>query len=94
MTDPDPALDAKVREALGRVDGSPASPPEVIPHIRVVVWVTFFVLTAFAAVTGYTLGAIEDNTIRGALIGTWATMAVSSVAFWVGASSGGRLTKK
>lgn len=89
MSTPDPDFDERVRAALSRL-----KPEDAIPHVRVVAWVTFCVLIAFAIVTGFTLFRIEDDTIRGALIGTWSTMAVSTVGFWVGSSSGGKLNKK
>ena len=71
----------------------PAPPTNSIPHLRVVVSVTFFVLICFAAVSAYVLVHSDDGTIRGAIIGTWTTMATSAGAFWLGASSGGKLAK-
>lgn len=64
-----------------------------IPHIKVVVSVTFFVLICFSAVSVYILSTSKDGTIVGAIIGTWTTMATSAGAFWLGASSGGKLSK-
>lgn len=64
-----------------------------IPHVRVVVSVTFFVLLCFAAVSVYILANSNDGTIVGAIIGTWTTMATSAGAFWLGASSGGKLAR-
>lgn len=74
--------------------GIPASPErQSIPHIKVVVSVTFFVLICFAAVSAYVLVNSDDDTIRGSIIGTWTTMATSAGAFWLGASSGGKLAR-
>lgn len=68
-------------------------PRDGIPHVRVVVAVTFFVLFSFAAVTIYVLATTDDATIRGAIIGTWTALATSAGGFWLGASSGGKLRK-
>lgn len=68
-------------------------PRDGIPHIRVVVAVTFFVLVAYAAVSVYVLASSDDGTIVGAIIGTWTTLATSAGGFWLGASSGGKLRK-
>jgi hypothetical protein len=68
-------------------------PRDGIPHIKVVVGVTFFVLSAFAAVSVYVLAKSDDGTIVGAVIGTWTALATSAGGFWLGASSGGKLRK-
>ena len=68
-------------------------PRSSIPHIKVVVGVTFFVLICFAAVSIYVLAKSDDGTIVGAIIGTWTALATSAGAFWLGASSGGKLSK-
>lgn len=101
-------LDTKVREALGRIQGEVLAetpivahadtvnvdqPRDGIPHVRVVVGVTFFVLACFAGVTVYVLATTDDATIRGAIIGTWTALATSAGGFWLGASSGGKLRK-
>lgn len=67
--------------------------PEGIPHLRVVVAVTFIVLMCFAAVSAYVLTHSDDGTIVGAIIGTWTALATSAGTFWLGASSGGKLRK-
>lgn len=66
-------------------------PRDGIPHIKVVVAVTFTVLLAFVAVSVYVLATSDDGTIVGAIIGTWTALATSAGGFWLGASSGGKL---
>lgn len=68
-------------------------PRDGIPHIRVVVAVTFFVMLAFAAVSVWVLLESDDKTIVGAIIGTWTSLATAAGGFWLGASSGGKLRK-
>lgn len=80
-------------ETPDQTDPPPAPVSDGIPHIRVVVAVTFFVLACFAAVTVYVLATTDDATIRGAIIGTWTALATSAGGFWLGASSGGKLRK-
>jgi len=61
-----------------------------VPHLRVVVAVTFFVLVGFAAVSAYALMLTDDNTTKGNVIGTWINFAMLGVGFWLGSSSGGK----
>jgi predicted MFS family arabinose efflux permease len=61
-----------------------------IPHLMVVVAVTFFVLIGFAAVSAYALMLTDDNTTKGNVIGTWINFAMLGVGFWLGSSSGGK----
>lgn len=61
-----------------------------IPHIVVVVAVTFFVLIGFAAVSAYALGWTGDDVTKGNVIGTWINFAMLAVGFWLGSSSGGK----
>lgn len=61
-----------------------------IPHLRVVVSVSAFVLIGFAAVSGYTLGFTDDEVTKGNVIGTWINFAMLAVGFWLGSSSGGK----
>jgi predicted MFS family arabinose efflux permease len=61
-----------------------------IPHLLVVVAVTFFVLIGFAAVSAYALILTDDNTTKGNVIGTWINFAMLGVGFWLGSSSGGK----
>ena len=62
----------------------------VIPHIRVVIGVSGFVLLGFAAVTVYVLGWTTDDVTKGNVIGTWVNFAMLAVGFWLGSSSGGK----
>lgn len=61
-----------------------------IPHIAVVVSVTFFVLFGFGAVSGFVLGYTTDDVTKGNVIGTWINFAMLAVGFWLGSSSGGK----
>jgi hypothetical protein len=61
-----------------------------IPHIRVVVSVSAFVLAGFALVSGYVLGWTDDEVTKGNVIGTWVNFARLAVGFWLGSSSGGK----
>lgn len=61
-----------------------------IPHLRVVVAVSAFVLTGFAIVSGYVLGWTDDEVTKGNVIGTWVNFAMLAVGFWLGSSSGGK----
>lgn len=64
-----------------------------IPHLNVVVAVTFFVLIGFTAVTGYVLAYSSDDVTKGALIGVWMSSATGAVGFWLGSSSGGKASQ-
>lgn len=61
-----------------------------IPHLRVVVAVSAFVLIGFAIVSGYVLGWTDDEVTKGNVIGTWVNFAMLAVGFWLGSSSGGK----
>lgn len=61
-----------------------------IPHLRVVVSVSAFVLAGFAVVSWYTLGHTEDEVTKGNVIGTWINFAMLAVGFWLGSSSAGK----
>lgn len=61
-----------------------------VPHLWIVVAVTFFVLFGFAAVSGYTLIWQADKVTQGNVIGTWINFAMLAVGFWLGSSSGGK----
>lgn len=61
-----------------------------IPHIRIVVAVSGFVLTGFAIVSAYVLGWTNDEVTKGNVIGTWVNFAMLAVGFWLGSSSGGK----
>jgi hypothetical protein len=61
-----------------------------VPHLRVVVTVSAFVLIGFAVVSAYVLGWTEDEVTKGNVIGTWINFAMLAVGFWLGSSSGGK----
>jgi hypothetical protein len=61
-----------------------------IPHLRIVVGVSSFVLLGFAAVSGYVLGWTQDDVTKGNVIGTWINFAMLAVGFWLGSSSAGK----
>lgn len=61
-----------------------------IPHLRVVVSVSAFVLAGFAVVSAFVLGWTEDEVTKGNVIGTWLNFAMLAVGFWLGSSSGGK----
>lgn len=61
-----------------------------IPHLRIVVAVSAFVLAGFAAVSIFVLGWTEDEVTKGNVIGTWLNFAMLAVGFWLGSSSGGK----
>lgn len=64
--------------------------PQQIPHIRIVVAVSAFVLAGFALVSGYVIGWSTDLVTKGNVIGTWQNFALLAVGFWIGSSSGGK----
>lgn len=64
--------------------------PGTIPHLRVVVTVSGFVLLGFAAVSAYVLGWSGDEVTKGNIIGSWVNFAMLAVGFWLGSSSGGK----
>jgi SNF family Na+-dependent transporter len=68
-------------------------PPERVAHIGVIVLVTFIILIAFAAVTGWVLIYSEDQTTRGAIVQTWNNLAIAAGTFWLGSSLGGKMKK-
>lgn len=61
-----------------------------IPHIRIVVAVSAFVLAGFATVSGYVIGWSDDAVTKGNIIGTWQNFALLAVGFWLGSSSAGK----
>lgn len=63
-----------------------------IPHLRVVIAVSAFVLFGFAIVSGYVLGWTTDDVTKGNIIGSWVNFAMLAVGFWLGSSSGGKQT--
>lgn len=63
-----------------------------IPHLRIVVAVSAFVLVGFAVVSGYVLHFTSDEVTKGNIIGTWQNFALLAVGFWIGSSSAGKAT--
>lgn len=61
-----------------------------IPHLRIVVSVSAFVLLGFGLVSIYVLGWTGDEVTKGNVIGTWVNFAMLAVGFWLGSSSGGK----
>jgi hypothetical protein len=61
-----------------------------IPHLRIVVAVSAFVLGGFAMVSGYVIGWSADEVTKGNIIGTWQNFALLAVGFWLGSSSAGK----
>lgn len=76
--------------APGTAETVNINPPAGIPHVRILAGVTIAVLTGFGVVTLLVLAGAAGNGIdaatKGALIQTWATLAVASVSFWLGSS--------
>jgi hypothetical protein len=64
--------------------------PAHVPHLRVVVTVSAFVLLGFACVSVYVLGWTDDEVTKGNVIGTWINFAMLAVGFWLGSSSAGK----
>jgi len=65
-------------------------PTPEIPHLRIVVGVSAFVLLGFGVVSGYVIGWSDDLVTKGNIIGTWQNFALLAVGFWIGSSSGGK----
>lgn len=61
-----------------------------LPHLRIVVTVSFFVMIGFALVSGYVLLMSDDEVTKGNIIATWQNFALLAVGFWIGSSSGGK----
>lgn len=61
-----------------------------IPHLRIVVAVSGFVLLGFAVVSGWVIGWSDDAVTKGNIIGTWQNFALLAVGFWIGSSSAGK----
>ena len=61
-----------------------------IPHLRIVVAVSAFVLVGFTGVSAYVIGWSTDLVTKGNIIGTWQNFALLAVGFWLGSSSGGK----
>lgn len=64
-----------------------------IPHSRTVTALCIVILIGFSAASYWALTESEDATIIGAVIQTWVNGFVAVTAFWLGSSSGGKLSK-
>lgn len=74
----------------------PGDIPSHIPYVKIIAWVSFFVLIAFAAISGFILYAEPGKTgidaaTKGSIIQTWNNLAIMAATFWVGSSLGGKL---
>ena len=61
-----------------------------IPHLRIVVAVSAYVLAGFGLVSGFVLGFTDDEVTKGNIIGSWVNFAMLAVGFWLGSSSAGK----
>ncbi len=61
-----------------------------IPHLRIVVAVSAFVLIGFAIISAWVIGYSSDAVTKGNIIGTWQNFALLAVGFWIGSSSSGK----
>lgn len=65
-----------------------------VPHLRVVISVTAFVLVGFSLVSAYVLVYSDDEVTKGNIIGTWQNFALLGVGFWLGSSSAGKASRE
>lgn len=63
-----------------------------VPHLRIVVAVSLFVLIGFSVVSAWVLVWSDDKVTQGNITGTWQNFALLAVGFWLGSSSGGKAT--
>ena len=61
-----------------------------IPHLRIVVSVSAFVMIGFGLVSAYVIGWSDDKVTQGNILGTWQNFALLVIGFWIGSSSGGK----
>lgn len=61
-----------------------------IPHLRIVVAMSAYVLAGFSLVSAFVLGWTDDEVTKGNVIGTWQNFALLAVGFWLGSSSAGK----
>lgn len=62
-----------------------------VPHLRIVVFFCFVAVAGYAAFSVWAVFYSADAALRGDVIGTWKSFAVGAFAFWIGASSGGKI---
>lgn len=65
-----------------------------IPHLHIVVAACAVAVAGYAAFSIYAVVILRDATMTGDVIGTWKSFAVAAFAFWIGASSGGKMQDK
>ncbi len=61
-----------------------------VPHLRIVVAVSAYVLLGFGLVSAFVLGWTSDDVTKGNIIGAWVNFAMLAIGFWLGSSSGGK----
>lgn len=61
-----------------------------IPHIRIVLWVSFLAILGYGGFSLWVVIWSGDTSLRGDVIGTWKSFAVLAFGFWIGSSSGGK----
>lgn len=74
----------------------PGTGPSVVPYVRYIIWVSFFILAVFAIISGIVIFADPSKTgvdaaTKGSIINTWNNLAVMAATFWVGSSLAGKL---
>lgn len=62
-----------------------------LAHGKVIIFLSFTILFAFAAVTWWVLTQSNDATTKGAILQTWNNLAIAVGAFWLGSSLGGKI---
>lgn len=64
---------------------------QTVPHLRIVVFFCVVAVAGYAAFSVWAVFYSGDAALRGDVVGTWKSFAVGAFAFWVGASSGGKI---
>ena len=62
-----------------------------IPHWRVVIGFCVAAIAGYALASLWVVLVSNDAALRGDVVGTWKSFAVGAFAFWLGASSGGKM---
>lgn len=62
-----------------------------VPHLRIVVAFCAIAVAGYAAFSVWAVFYSGDAALRGDVVGTWKSFAVAAFAFWIGASSGGKI---
>lgn len=61
-----------------------------VPHLRVVVGFCIVAVLGYAAFSVWAIYVSSSEALQGDVGGTWKSFAVAAMAFWLGASSGGK----